>query len=296
MRTLPQALQDHLDTGTTTLCACWKLRTQTGATLGFTDHDRDLTFDGVVYEATSGFSGTRIESGLGFSVDNMDVAGALSSARLNEADLSAGLYDAAQVEIWQVNWRDVSQRLLVRKGTLGEVSRGESSFTAEIRGMTHELNQPRGRLYQFTCDAKLGDGRCHIDTTAPVYTVSGSVVQAISRTAIYVDGLSAVQAGWFSFGLLTFTNGANVGQTLAVKNHIVSTAGVKIDLWSGPSHNPLSGDGFEIVAGCDKTFTTCREKFANTDNFRGFPHMPGNDFVAFYPNSDDADNDGSAFV
>jgi uncharacterized phage protein (TIGR02218 family) len=39
------------------------------------------------------------------------------------------------------------------------------------------------------------------------------------------------------------------------------------------------GDAFRIAAGCDKRFSTCREKFANAVNFRGFPHMPGNDFV-----------------
>ena len=34
---------------------------------------------------------------------------------------------------------------------------------------------------------------------------------------------------------------------------------------------------FDIIAGCDKRFETCRTKFANHVNFRGFPYMPGND-------------------
>ena len=44
-----------------------------------------------------------------------------------------------------------------------------------------------------------------------------------------------------------------------------------------------AGDTFAVTAGCDKQFATCRAKFANAVNFRGFPHMPGNDFVAAYP-------------
>lgn len=34
---------------------------------------------------------------------------------------------------------------------------------------------------------------------------------------------------------------------------------------------------------CDQTFQTCRDVFANTDNFRGFPDLPGNDFVLSGP-------------
>ena len=34
---------------------------------------------------------------------------------------------------------------------------------------------------------------------------------------------------------------------------------------------------------CDQRFETCRDVFANTDNFRGFPHMPGTDFVLAGP-------------
>lgn len=36
---------------------------------------------------------------------------------------------------------------------------------------------------------------------------------------------------------------------------------------------------FIAQAGCDKRFTTCRNKFGNGVNFRGFPHLPGNDFI-----------------
>src|SRR3712207_7264503 len=46
------------------------------------------------------------------------------------------------------------------------------------------------------------------------------------------------------------------------------------------------GDAFTLSAGCDKSFSTCRDRFANSVNFRGFPHMPGNDFALSYPSSD----------
>jgi uncharacterized phage protein (TIGR02218 family) len=57
-----------------------------------------------------------------------------------------------------------------------------------------------------------------------------------------------------------------------------------------------AGDAVVLRAGCDKQFSTCRAKFANAQNFRGFPHMPGNDFVLSYAREGDASNDGSAFA
>ncbi|MFT3672688.1 baseplate hub protein [Aestuariivirga sp.] len=61
MKTLPDGMQDHLDSGVTTLCHCWRVRLVTGETLGFTDHDQPLAFDGTLFEAQAGFTGSEIE-------------------------------------------------------------------------------------------------------------------------------------------------------------------------------------------------------------------------------------------
>src|SRR5581483_11124835 len=128
MKTLPAGMQDHLNSGATTLCWCWKIVRRDGAVQGFTDHDEDVVFDGTAYAAASGFTASEVDSSLGLSVDNLSVAGALSSDTLNEADLAAGRYDNAQIEIWRVNWMNPAQRVLMRKGTLGEVKRGKTAF------------------------------------------------------------------------------------------------------------------------------------------------------------------------
>src|SRR5437879_3349964 len=106
MKHLSPALQAHLDSGTTTLAWCWRLTRADGARLGFTDHDRDLAFDGTTFEAASGFTATDIKDAVGLSVDNLEVESALSSDSLNEDDLAAGLFDAGAIEIWRVNWAD----------------------------------------------------------------------------------------------------------------------------------------------------------------------------------------------
>src|ERR1700742_2006514 len=121
MKTLPPGLQTHLSSGTTTLCWCWKIVRRDALAQGFTDHDAPVAFDGVVYEAASGFTASEVQSTLGLAIDNLTVTGALSSETLNEDDLAAGLYDDADIEIWRVNWTAPDQRVLMRKGNLGQV-------------------------------------------------------------------------------------------------------------------------------------------------------------------------------
>ena len=278
MKSLPPSLQSHLDTGTTTLAWCWRVTRNDGTAFGFTDHDRDLVFDGTTFEAATGFTASEIKDGLGLSVDNLEVSSALKSDRLNEDDLAAGLYDDAPIEIWRVNWADTEQRVLMRAGSLGETRRSGSAFTAEVRGLAHYLQQPKGRLFQSGCDADLGDIRCGVDLDDPDFRGSGTVLAAASKRQFTATGLDAFDANWFTRGLVTFTSGANTGLAQEVRRHAFGSPAT-LELWQPMAHAMASGDAFIVTAGCDKQFATCKSKFANGVNFRGFPHMPGNDFV-----------------
>jgi uncharacterized phage protein (TIGR02218 family) len=53
----------------------------------------------------------------------------------------------------------------------------------------------------------------------------------------------------------------------------------RIELWQRMAEPIAPGDTFLIAAGCDKQFSTCKAKFDNLANFRGFPYVPGNDFM-----------------
>ena len=184
---------------------------------------RRSAFDGVTYEAVSGFTASEVQSQLNLAIDNLTVAGALSSATLNEADLAAGLYDDAAIEIWRVNWADTSQRVLMRKGNLGQVTRGRTAFQAEMRGLAHVLNQPVGRAYAYGCDADLGDARCTVNLADPAYTASGAVAAVIDARRFTASGLGAFADGWFADGKLGWTSGANAGRAMEIKRHGVST-------------------------------------------------------------------------
>ena len=62
MKTLDPALQAHLDEGTTTLAWCWRIARADGASFGFTDHDRTLSFDGTDFEPESGLTASEVRS------------------------------------------------------------------------------------------------------------------------------------------------------------------------------------------------------------------------------------------
>jgi uncharacterized phage protein (TIGR02218 family) len=166
MRDIPSAFAAHLAGGVTTLCRCWSLRRQDGVALGFTDHDRDLTLAGLVHAARTGLEATEAGAESGFAVSGGDVAGALSSLGLTEADIAGGLYDGATVETWLVDWTEPETRLLIDVGTIGEVRREGDAFVAELRGLAHRLGAERGRTFRTTCGADLGDGRCRVDLAA----------------------------------------------------------------------------------------------------------------------------------
>ena len=254
-------------------------------------HDHDLVFDGVTFEAQAGFEASEIESSLGLSVDNLEASGALDSGQLDAERLRTGDFDHATIEIWRVNWQDVSQRMLLRKGHLGEVTHGGAGFTAEVRGLSHLLNQTKGRVFQYGCDAALGDARCTVNLETASFRGTGSIVASEDNRRFTAAGLSGFADGWFSLGTLTWDAGLNAGRLEEVKLH---GAGGIIELWQAASFAIEPGDSFTIRAGCDKQFGTCKAKFFNGENFRGFPHLPGTDFVTTFASREDQNNDGGS--
>ena len=293
MKTIPPELQARLDFGVTTLCRCWVIRRSDGVIQGFTDHDEDVLLDDINCRAGSGLSGSEAVQKLGLAVDSSELSGALADDTLNEADLAAGRYDAALVELWLADWTEPNLRILLARGTLGEVSREGAAFTAELRGLSERLSQDSGRLYTVTCSADLGDARCKIDLSDARFRGTGVVLALNATSAFRAGGLDVFLDGWFTAGKLTFTSGANSGLSVEVKEHR-KTGAVTLNLWQAMPEPVAVGDTFTATAGCDKRFQTCHDRFNNVVNFRGFPHIPGNDFVISYPVQGQPGNDGKS--
>jgi uncharacterized phage protein (TIGR02218 family) len=286
MKSLLPELQAHLSEGTTTLAWCWRIARADGVTLGFTDHDRTLVFDGITFEPESGFAASEIRSGSDLSVDAQDAEGVLTSDRITETDILDGRWDNAAVELWRVNWADTGQRVLMRRGAIGQIRRGRLAFVAEVRSLAHVLGQTVGRTYQASCDAALGDARCGVDLEDPAFKGSGAVIDVLRDRAFTVSGLVAFASGWFTFGTVEWVSGTNAGRQTEVLGHDITDGIAVLTLLEAPVRTIAEGDSFTIRAGCDKRMETCGGKFANTANFRGFPHIPGQDAVLRYATTD----------
>lgn len=280
MRALDPQLKSHLQSGATTLATCWRVRRRDGFTLGFTDHDRRLTFDGTDFIPDSGAAGSAINSSADLSVDNADIEGALDADALSASDLAAGRYDGAEVEIFRVNWADPSLRVLLKKAVIGEVRRDGDAFKAELRGLSHYLDQPVGRVYQRLCDVNVGSTKCGVNLDDAAYKTSGVVTALRDDQSFIASGFTGFEAQWFEHGLLAWVSGANTGDSAHIKSQESSGA---IALWLPAGAEISIGDQFTATAGCNKRFETCQEKFSNALNFRGYPFMPGNDFAISYP-------------
>ncbi len=293
MLQLSISMQQKLDGAATTFCHCWRVTRRDGRSLGFTDHDRDIVFDGVTFRAQTGLSASEAESGLGLGVATAEAAGALRADSLTETDLVNGLFDSASVETWLVDWTNAEDRTLLDIATIGEVRRGELAFNAELRSSAHYFDQTQGRAFQQGCAADLGDARCGIGLPG---LARNGVVASFAGGILTLDLDGVAGSNYFAGGKLAFVTGANAGASLTIKTHRQDSGQrAAIALWTPPGGAVASGDSVSLTPGCDKSAAACRDKFGNIVNFRGFPHMPGNDRVISYPNRSEAMDGGSFF-
>lgn len=276
MKAISSALLTHSQGDVSTLALCWKITRRDGVVLGFTTHIEDLVISGVTYAAATGsYSATTVRSTSDLAVDNLEIEAILDSAAITEADLLAGLYNYAAVELFEVNYLDLSMgKLTLRKGTIGEVSVDGPRFSAELRGMMQALQQTIGRVYAKRCDADLGDTRCSVALAG--ITISAAVT-AVTDQSVFTASAVPARAG----GKLTWTSGENAGLSMEVKTIAGSVVTLNLPM---PFAIAIT-DTFDVYPGCDKNLSTCRGTFNNVVNFRGYPYIPGPDRALQYPDA-----------
>ena len=289
------SLLEHLQTGLTSVCRCWAVERSDGVVFGFTDHDRALEFDGITFKAETGMTASALQQVNGLAVDNSEAVGALSDAAVTEADIAAGRFDGAQVTAWLVNWADLSARDVQFRGSIGELKRGGGAFHAELRSLSEELSTPVGRVYQKQCPAILGDKECRVDMSTPGYVHEIAVEQIEDARVLRFSDFEGFDDRWFEKGRLVVQSGAAKGLSALIKNDRFVGGIRQIELWQELRAELATGDDVRLEAGCDKRIETCRLKFNNAVNFRGFPHIPGEDWLMTYPKQDGVNDGGSRY-
>ncbi len=277
MRATSSDFADHLGDVTTSVATCWKIIRRDGMALGFTTHDRIVMVDGFSYRPSSAFTPTNISGANNFAVDELEVTGILSDEAITADDLVAGLYDGAMIEIFLVNWEEPDHGIMrLKTGWIGDVQVGNGVFTAALRGLGDKLTQSFGAVYSPECRADFGDGRCRVSLAA--LEVMRDVTVVIDQRRFQCLDLG-VEDNWFDYGVLHWVSGENAGQSFEIKRQ----TGATIELYDAMPKPIGLGDLFLVTPGCDKRFVTCRTKYANAENFRGEPHIPGSDAMFTYP-------------
>jgi uncharacterized phage protein (TIGR02218 family) len=259
------------------LAFCWRMQRRDGICFGFTSHDRDLEIEGLVYRAAPGMLPSAVSVSDGFEASALDVSGALTSDAIGAADLAAGRWDRAAVSLFLVDWENpAGERLALARGELGDVAIKANGFEAELRGPAALLERPVVEQTSPECRAQLGDRRCRVDMAGRV-TVTR--VTAITDENLVTVADAPGEPGAYAFGRLRWIGGANSG----LESPISASSGDQLTLQEAPPFAIAAGDLIEIAEGCDKNFATCRARFANAENFRGEPHLPGMDLLTRYP-------------
>ncbi|TZG29276.1 DUF2163 domain-containing protein [Sphingomonas montanisoli] len=257
----------------TALAFCWRIDRSDGVTVGFTSADRDLSVGGLDYRARPGMLPSAVRLSETFDVDTLDVSGAIDDAAISAGDLAAGRWDGARVRLYAVDRGHPDDApMLIARGRLGDVEQQDRGFTAELRGVTAVLERPVIEQTSPECRAELGDRRCRVAMAGRRRMVR--VVEAVDATNVRIDG----DAGGAEFGRIDWFTGANSGLTANVR----TGAGDMLSLFEAPAFALAVGDMGELIEGCDKGFATCRDRFGNAANFRGEPHLPGNDLLLRY--------------
>lgn len=286
MSRFPRELSDHAAGEATTLCQCWRVRREDGTVLGFTDHDEPLFFDDVAHRPRTGFSASEARQSLGLAADTAEIEGALSDDEITEGDIDAGVYDGAKVETWLVNWADTDQRALLRTTVIGRITRRDGRFLAELQSLSASLDKPLSRVLRRACSAELGDEACGVSLSAAGMSAEVELTEVVPPVTLRI-AKTAGPEGWLVNGWLEMADGtAGAPRRYRIQAQHGGGEGETLVLGERPDPPLRAGATVRLVAGCDKRFATCRDRFGNAINFRGFPHMPGNDAAFGYVTQD----------
>lgn len=278
-RTIPVNVQTHLDTDYQTLAFCVKLTRADSTVMGFTSHDKDLSFGGVTYEAASALDATAVRSSIGTgSTDNFEMMGLLQSDKIDADDLRSGLYDGAEIIGSLVNWASVGDGAIVLlKGHIGNITIKDDIFTCEFRSLSQAFNNQIVEVTTPLCRvAKLGDARCGI--TLGDYQFPEEVEAVTDSHELKFSDDEVVTAGYYTYGRIIWLTGDNAGFVTAIKEHTLDSGNV-LSLQEAPPYPVQVGDTATLEAGCDRRIETCAARFSNAVNFRGEPYLPGNSTV-----------------
>ena len=257
-----------------TAASWWRIHRKDGVTLGFSTHDRDLWFGGVLHRSAPGMLPSAIRKSASLADDEAGVEGALGHDTIRPEDIEAGRYDGARIESGIVDWETLENAALYA-GSIAAVSQDADGFSAQLQSAKAALDVDPVPRASPSCRARFCGPGCGL--SADGFTLR-AVIETVDHDANTVI-LSLFQPSLYLRGELRWLDGPQTGLTMKIigQSNGELELDTALDAASAPGHRVL------LRQGCDKTIATCSLRFGNAINFQGEPHLPGNDLLAQYP-------------
>lgn len=275
-----------------TRAQCWKITRLDGTEYAYTTHDEPIVYRGSTFIPCDSLRASAISSttASGAEAGDVEVTGLISDNGISEDDIANGLFDGATVEVYLVPWSTGSTSIARRltKGVVVRFEHNPTQYVASVQTVGVKLTQsPLLTAYTAACRWDLGSSECGIELDS-TWIETGSVTGTFARNAInattyrtFADSSRTEADDYFTFGMLTWTSGNNVGLSAEIK----SFSGNTFELWDVMPNEIEIGDAYEVTPGCAKTTTDCSTKFSNLVNFGGFPNIPGRDSIYETPDA-----------
>ena len=281
MKSAPTALISYLNALRPTSDApllsaeCFTIWLATGTVLTYTDLDMPVSLNGYTYLANSVLiSGLKYKASCGVNVDSQQVT---LFARATDTiggipflqAMQQGLLDGAEIQREKVffsNWTAPIGSVILFKGRVAQIDsigRTSAQITVASDLVLLDIDMPRN-VYQADCQHVLYDAQCGL--AAGTYSTPGAVGAGSTQTVVVWSAATAD----YQQGTIAFTSGVNTGADVTIKT---ASNGNLILAYPLP-YAPATGDTFVATCGCDHTMNTCKSRFSNLSQFRGFPFVP----------------------
>lgn len=250
------------------------LQRSDGAGYALSNHDCSLDLSGNVIEPhgevvieESRITDAMIDSALELST-SCKVAEALT--RSVQSEERSGQI-VARVEV--LDWTNNADPRFICEGALGNTEDDNHKLRVNVRVTPQSLLESACIQTSPQCRARLGEQLCRIDMRG-------------RHERIRITGQ---EGGWLStdrqalqpflYGELRWISGPHSSEVAQV----VDVQDGRLRLHRPPTSISQGGDTAILSEGCDRTRTTCSERFGNVLNFRGEPDLPGTDRLLRYP-------------
>ena len=257
-----------------TAASWWRIHRRDGVALGFTTHDRDLWFGGILHRSAPGMLPSAIRKSASLADDEAEVEGALAHDTIRSGDIATGRFDGARIESGIVDWETL-QNAALYTGSIAAVRQDGIGFTAQLQSAKADLDVDPIPRASPSCRARFCGPGCGL--SARGFTIR-AVCQSIDHDANALS-LSLTLPPLYLRGEMRWLDGPHTGLTMK----IIGQSGSALEL--DTALDPATAPGHRVLLrqGCDKTIATCASRFGNAINFQGEPHLPGNDLLAQYP-------------